>query len=227
MAVPTLRTYAPDMVVPLDIGPGGLDRLMDLIGERSNPRVKYHNGRVLLVSPGESHERTAHRIDMVLMAICTTLRIAFRGYMSTLYRRPGFDHGVEPDLSYYVQNVRAVRGMRREIDLSTDPPPDLAVEVVVTHGAALSMKVCQELGVPELWVYEVPAGRMTFWQRRRTGPRAGKYAARERSLAFPFLRAADLPPWLEDTDAADSSEFLRMQRWARDALGPRRKPGGA
>lgn len=219
MVMPTLRAHAADMVVPLDIAPGGLDRLLNLLGDRPNPLVKYRDGLVLLVSPGEDHERAVQRLDVLLLAICTALQIDFRGYRSTLFRKPGLDHGVMPDLTYYVQNASAVRGVRGKIDLAAYPPPDLAVEIVVTHGCELAMEVCRELGVPELWVYDVPQGRATFWQKRRGG-----YSSRERSLAFPFLRASDLPPWLEETDAGDNTEFLKMQHWARTVLAPRRKP---
>jgi Uma2 family endonuclease len=226
MTTPTLRAPAADMVVPLDIAPGGLDLLLTLFGDRPNPLVKYRNGKVLLVSPGEDHERAVQRLDVLLLAVCTALRIDLRGYRSTLFRKPGLDHGVMPDLTYYVRNAPAVRGVRGKIDLTAHPPPDLAVEVIVTHGVELALEVCRELGVPELWTYDVVEGRMTFRHRRRSGPRAGEYVERERSLAFPFLRAADLPPWLEDTDAADNAEFVRMQRWARTTLAPCRKPGG-
>jgi Uma2 family endonuclease len=221
MVMPTLRADASDMVVPLDIAPGGLDRLLTLFGDRPNPLVKYRKGKVLLVSPGEAHERAVQRLDVLLLALCTALQIDIRGYRSTLFRKPGLDHGVMPDLTYYIQSAPAVRAVRGKIDLGTYPPPDLAVEVVVTHGYDLAMEVCRELGVPELWVHDVAEGRVTFWQRRRGG-----YASRARSLAFPFLRAADLPPWLEDTDAGDSAEFVRMQQWARTVLAPRRKPEG-
>ena len=224
MAMPALKTPATDMVIPLDITPGGLDHLLALFGDRPNPLVKYRNGKVLLVSPGANHERAVQRLDMLLLAICTALRIEYRAYRSTLFRKPGLDHGVMPDLTYYVQNAPAVRRVRGKIDLTSYPPPDLAVEVVVTHGVELAMEVCKELGVPELWVYDVGESRMTLWQRRRGGTRGTAYKPRERSLAFPFLEAADLSPWLEDTDAADSTEFVRMQRWARAVLAPRRKP---
>jgi Uma2 family endonuclease len=217
----TVRAAAEDTVMALNIGPGGLDRLLDLVGEdRSVPRIKYRDGRAILVSPSHSHERSIWLLNLLLTAVCTELSIGFRGCRSTLFRKPGFDHGIEPDLSYYVRNVEAVRKVRgKVIDLSVYPPPDLIVEVVVSHGAAMAMEVCRELGVPEMWVFDVNKGRMTFY---RLGRRGG-YVARQRSLAFPFLLPADLPPWLEDSDASDTAEFARMQQWARDVLGPRRK----
>jgi Uma2 family endonuclease len=43
-----------------------------------------------------------------------------------------------------------VRGVTGYIDLTVYPPPDLAIEVVVTHSPAKSLAVCRELGVPEV-----------------------------------------------------------------------------
>jgi Uma2 family endonuclease len=219
----TVRTPAADVLMTLAIPPGGLDRLLDLLGERSNPLVKYRQGRLLLVSPGADHERAVQRLDLLVQAISTALRIGIRGYRSTLFRAPAFDHGVEPDLTYYVQNLPAVRGVRGKINLTAYPPPDLAVEVVVSHSAGLAMEVCRELGVPELWVFDVSENRMIFWRRRRTGPAAGTYAPNERSLAFPVLRSEDVPPWLEENDSPDTVESARMRRWARTTLAARRK----
>ncbi|WP_293091791.1 Uma2 family endonuclease [Moorena sp. SIOASIH] len=39
--------------------------------------------------------------------------------------------GVEPDACFYIQNYQAILGKRR-LDLSQDPPPDLALEIDLT-----------------------------------------------------------------------------------------------
>src|SRR5262249_23917275 len=161
-------------------------------------------------------ERAAQRLDLFLMAVCTALRINIRGYRSTLFRHPAFDHGVVPDLSYYVQNAAAVRRVRGNIDLQEYPPPDLTIEIVLSHGADRAMKVFLEMGVAEVWNFDVMEGRLVFWRKGRSD----SYSENERSLAFPFLRPMDVYPWLEETDAADNTDFLRMQRWARATLGP-------
>lgn len=44
---------------------------------------------------------------------------------------------------YYIQNEQAVRG-KAEIDLTTDPPPDLAIEVDNTSSSII---VCQSLAL--------------------------------------------------------------------------------
>ena len=48
-----------DMVTTLEVGPGGLDRYLDLVGDRRNPLIKYHGGSLTLVSPSHKHERGA------------------------------------------------------------------------------------------------------------------------------------------------------------------------
>src|SRR5436305_1142740 len=89
VATSTLRPSAGDMVVPVEITPGGLNGLLELFGEHPNPLIKYRNGKVLLVSPGEAHGRAVRRLDVLLLAFCTALRVGFRGYRSTLFRKPG------------------------------------------------------------------------------------------------------------------------------------------
>ena len=44
----------------------------------------------------------------------------------------------------------AVRGLKR-IDLRRDPPPDLVIEVDVTHSSVPRMPIYAALGVPEVW----------------------------------------------------------------------------
>ncbi len=59
--------------------------------------------------------------------------------------------GFEPDQSYYLANAPRIKG-KKELRLKTDPPPDLAIEVVYSHDADRALEVCRRLGVPEVWV---------------------------------------------------------------------------
>jgi Uma2 family endonuclease len=56
--------------------------------------------------------------------------------------------GIEPDPCFYIQNEASVRGKKR-LDLSTDPPPDLAIEIDIT--SRTHPEIYAALGVPELW----------------------------------------------------------------------------
>src|SRR5260370_377378 len=66
------------------------------------------------------------------------------------FRREDLDRGLEPDNCYYIQHETAVRE-RDEIDLTIDPPPDLAVEVDITASSIDRLSIYMALGVPEIW----------------------------------------------------------------------------
>ena len=50
-------------------------------------------------------------------------------------------------------------GLRERVDLTSDPPPDLALEVEGTRSALDRMGVYAGLGIPEVWRYDGD----TFW----------------------------------------------------------------
>jgi len=57
---------------------------------------------------------------------------------------------LEPDLCYWVTNLEHVRE-KDVIDLTIDPPPDLALEVDVTRQSIPKLPIYQALKVPEVW----------------------------------------------------------------------------
>src|SRR5260370_20533848 len=46
----------------------------------------------------------------------------------------------------------AVRDVEDDIDLTIHPPPDLMVEVIVTHGPGEALQICQELQIAKVHV---------------------------------------------------------------------------
>src|SRR3954447_3242444 len=120
MSTPTLREIDLDidMVTTLEIGPGGLDRYLELVGDSAGPLIKYRQGSLTLVSPSQSHERGVKRLDRLVLAICEELDIDYKAMASTLFRRPDLDSGIEADETYYIANEPSVRGLTGEIDLT-------------------------------------------------------------------------------------------------------------
>lgn len=207
-----------DMVTTLEIGPGGLDRYLSLVGDRRNPLIKYRDGSLTLVSPSKRHERGADRFDGLIKGVCAVLDIGYQATASTLYRRPGMDHGIEADKTYFLAHEPDVRGIDDNIDLTVFPPPDLAVEVAVTHDPRKSVAICRELSVPEVWVYRPRRRTLEFLH---LDPQ-GQYVPATSSLAFPFLSPADVLPWVESTaDESDNAWESRLRTWVRDVLAPR------
>ncbi len=83
----------------------------------------------------------------------------------------------EPDTSFYVQNAARMIGKRR-IDLETDPPPDVVVEIDVSNESLSKFPIYAALGVPEIWLYDGQEAR--FYQLSEQS-----YREIPRSLAFP------------------------------------------
>jgi Uma2 family endonuclease len=131
---------------------------------------------------------------------------------STTYRREDLERGLEPDDCFYLASLPRLLG-HRGVDLAHDPPPDLAIEVDVTHSSLDRLGIYAALGVPEVWRFD---GEQLVCYGRTA---EGAYQPREFSLAFPRLRPADLVPFLVPVFAeAQSSVVQRFQQWVRSHL---------
>ena len=72
---------------------------------------------------------------------------------STTFKRADLHKGFEPDSCFYIQNEERVRG-KLEIDLLTDPPPDLVIEIDISHPSLNKLPIYVQVGVPEVWRYD-------------------------------------------------------------------------
>jgi Uma2 family endonuclease len=78
------------------------------------------------------------------------LRVKTMG--STTMNYPQLEKGTEPDTAFYIQNQPLIKG--RKVDFSQDPPPDLVVEVDITHTDIAKNQFYASLGVPEFWRFD-------------------------------------------------------------------------
>src|SRR5687768_3630827 len=98
----------------------------------------------------------------------------------TTMRRRRKRRGLEVDEAFYIANAERMAG-RDNLDLRVDPPPDLAIEIDVTHGSLDRLAIYAALGVLEVW--RLAGGILTFHVLGDDG----RYHAAERSRSFPFL----------------------------------------
>jgi Uma2 family endonuclease len=204
-------------VVLPGIGWKGYATLLKLRGERPYPRLIYLDGSVTLVSPSYEHDQIAEALGLFVFFLADGLEIPCKAAGSTTFRRRPKKGGAEADKSFYFANRHRIRGKNR-LSLRTDPPPDLAIEVVVSHDAEEAVEVWRRFGVPEVWVCD--QHRLTIL---RLGA-DGQYAESDRSLAFPTLRAAEIHPWVtRDQDESDQAWARELRRWVADVLVPRQR----
>src|SRR5205085_2499249 len=92
-----------------------------------------------------------------------------------------------------------------------DPPPDLAVEVDVTHSSLSRMDVYRGLGIPEVW--RLCGNELTFHQLTR-----GRYVRISKSMAFPMLTPASVMKFLSLRRDVSENELLgQFISWVRKA----------
>jgi Uma2 family endonuclease len=123
---------------------------------------------------------------------------------SATYRRRRKAKGAEPDTSFYVQNAARKIGKRR-IDLETDPPPDVVVEIDVSNESLSKFPIYAALGVPEIWLYDGQEAR--FYELAEQS-----YREIPRSLAFPALTADALTEFLAHSKIAGQTATLAAFR---------------
>lgn len=125
-------------------------KLVEQLGDRSIPRIKYRPGEILLMSPLPAHGREAHIIAMVVTVLLDYLGKDYEAFTPITMDLPEI-RGIEPDYCFYIDNWEAVAGKSR-INWSIDPPPDLVIEIDVTSYTDVNDYLPYR--VPEVWIYK-------------------------------------------------------------------------
>ena len=149
-------------------------QLRDSRGDGSIPRLKYHAGEILLMSPLPRHGREAHLIARIVEIILESQDRNYEAFTPITLELPEVG-GIEPDYCFYIDNWQAVVGKDR-IDWQLDPPPDLVIEIDVT--SYTSELDFLPYNVPEVWLFK--NDRLTIYQLAD-----GKYQVSENSRYFP------------------------------------------
>jgi Uma2 family endonuclease len=180
------------------------------LGENRSSRISYSQGVLEIIAPLREHEVGKKIIGNLVEILLEELDIEFWSLGSTTFDEEKMDAGVEPDDCFYIQNEAAVRGKDR-IDLTIDPPPDLAIEIDITSRTRFNNY--EVLGVPELW----------RWRGNKLEINVlidGKYVITNNSLVFPNLPIAQLiPEYLQRSKTEGRNATMKAFRaWIREQL---------
>ncbi|OUL37424.1 hypothetical protein BV372_02325 [Nostoc sp. T09] len=187
----------------------GYKNILAELGENRTSRISYSRGILEIMAPLPEHEVAKVIIGDFVKALLEELDIEFWSLGSTTFDQEKMDAGVEPDDCFYIQNEAAVRGKDR-IDLTIDPPPDLAIEIDITSRTRFNNY--EVLGVPELW----------RWNGTRLEINVlinGKYVASTSSI-FPNLPIAQvIPEYLMRSKTEGRNAAMRAFRvWVREQI---------
>lgn len=176
-------------------------------------RFAYDKGMLEIMSPSVEHE-WFHRIwGQVVETVTEELNIPRLSAGATTLKLPLEKRGLEPDECYYLAHEQQMRG-KRDLDLSVDPPPDLAIEVDISRSSLNKLSIYADIGVPEVWLYDGESLRV---QRLQAD---GTYVQQDASPAFPFLDFKEIERFMERCEQLGETGWIRAFRaWVKERYG--------
>ena len=177
--------------------------------ENEHVHMTYDQGELEMMSPSRTHEQYASLIALLIHAWAEERNLDIQNCRTMTFKREDLQHGLEPDNCYYVANELVVRS-KPEVDLTIDPPPDLAIEIDLYSGKFDKLALYAAFGVPEVWRFDGRALHVFV-----LGP-DGRYQQQPSSVSFPGLPPAEIERVLAKLGTASETALVRSFRdWVR------------
>jgi Uma2 family endonuclease len=177
-------------------------QILNALPQTRNSRLTYDDGVLEITMPLEDHEFSGRLIECFIRTIVEVLGMRIKTMGSTTINYAFLKKGAEPDNAYYIQNQALVKG--RNVDFAQDPPPDLVVEVDITHTDIRKNQFYARIGVPEFWRFNGRVWRIYQLQE-------GVYVEVEESPTFPQVPKDYLYSFLAQA-REDEIEAVRQLR---------------
>lgn len=179
------------------------EKILEALGEHRSARLTYDQGTLEITMPLEDHENARELIGLFIRILVVEQGLKIKTMGSTTLNFPGFKIGAEPDNCYYIQNQSKVAG--KTVDLTQDPPPDLIVEVDITHTDINKNDLYANMGIAEFWRYNGQILRIYQLQDK-------KYIEVEHSPTFPWVEKTKLYQFLAacQTDEVEAEQSFRI-----------------
>ncbi|HAG83160.1 MAG TPA: hypothetical protein DCL61_18955 [Cyanobacteria bacterium UBA12227] len=186
------------------------ETILDELGERRAARISYSSGMLEIMVPLPEHEKDKEIIGDLVKILLEELGISFEALGSTTFKSEQMKQAIEADTCFYIKNYQAVIGKNR-IDLTVDPPPDLAIEIDIT--SRTKFENYQRLGVPELWRYTRNGLQINLLQD-------GKYVESNSSPNFPGIPIIEvINQTVKQNLSVGRSQAIREFRgWVREHI---------
>ncbi|USR90869.1 Uma2 family endonuclease [Phormidium yuhuli AB48] len=189
------------------------EQLVQELGEQGGVRIAYDSGTLEILTPLPDHERYKESLSDIIKDMAEVLERDYLSLGSTTWKRERQLAGVEADNCFYFENESRVRG-RSTVNLEQDPPPDLVLEIDLTHKSLNRLPIYARLGVPELWNYDVELGELRIYQLQGQG-----YESCTQSRIFPEIAIAEIPQLLKQYEPQGQLAMRRQLReWVRRQL---------
>jgi Uma2 family endonuclease len=199
-----LQSVGEHRVVLRGLSWDGYLQILNALPQSRAARLTYDDGVLEITVPLELHEFSGRLIECFVRAMVELMGLKIKTMGSTTMNYPGFKKGAEPDNAYYIQNQPLVKG--RNVDFSQDPPPDLVVEVDITHTDIAKNQFYASLGVPEFWGFNGKVWRIYQLQEQ-------VYVEVETSPTFPQVPKERLYTFLEQAKEDEIDAVRDLRSW--------------
>jgi Uma2 family endonuclease len=171
-------------------------------------RLTYDNGVLEIWMPLPPHETYKRWLGRLVEIVTEEMDLEIRSLSSSTWSRKDLLKGVEADECYYIQNEAAVRG-KMEIDLTVDPPPDLAIEIDITNPSLPRLPIYAALGVPEVWQFDGEQFQILQLV-------SGEYKAQPQSQALPMVTVQVVGSFMAQTQEMGETSWAKtVRQWVR------------
>ncbi|GAC1335334.1 MAG: Uma2 family endonuclease [Isosphaeraceae bacterium] len=194
----------------------------EALGERQQARLVYLDGKLTLMTKSRRHEWLSNRFFQLVVAVAQGMGMTCEDAGETTFRREDIKGGLEGDQTFYFgEHAEMMRGPV-DIDLTTQPPPDLAIEVEVSHRADHAIAVYARLGVPEVWRFDADSERCAILILNESG----FYTETVQSRCLTPLTSNDIVEQMKIAQRLGWNDWsLGLPAWVRDVLAPRARGG--
>ena len=156
---------ADQIIVLHDVTWEDYERVLEIRGDKSAPRITSLEGELEIMSPSRDHEQIKSFIGRLLEIWCIDRGMEVTPFGSWTLKGQKKDRAAEADECYIFGTERRER-------------PQLAIEVEWTRGGIDKLRVYEKLGVDEVWtwrkgiiqVYVLAGGQFERSQRSRLLP---------------------------------------------------------
>jgi len=184
-------------------------QILGALPQSRTARLIFNCGVLEITMPLEEHENASELLGLFIRVLVGEMGLKLKSLRSTTLDREDLDRGAEPDNAYYIQNQARVAG--RSVNLQQDPPPDLVVEVDITHTDIDKNRLYAAMGVPELWRYNGRDWRIFILEN-------GDYQESEFSPIFPWVQKAYLYQFLAEAQQDEIAAEQALRQLVRDHL---------
>ncbi|MGK7878782.1 MAG: Uma2 family endonuclease [Crocosphaera sp.] len=186
------------------------EQILEELGEHRGSKIAYHYHTLEIMTPLPEHESNKEIIGDLIKTLLEELDIEVYPLGSTTFKNKLMQQGIEPDNCFYIENEAIIRGKDR-LDLTVDPPPDLALEIDVT--SRTHREIYALLGVPELWRFEKGKLQINILEN-------GNYKESEFSPHFPNLPLKKfLPYYLQKVKKSGRNKTIKeFRRWVNEQI---------